>query len=381
MKRSGSSVHQLVQRIPTDVLEKARGRRLAVPIGDETATFVISERAVDVRISLKTRDPAEARARQSKAGSYLQDVWRALRASGPIVLTHQQATALAGDLYRAWADASADRTIAITHTPAGWVPDRCTPEEERAGFEAAANKLCADIEAGEAADIEPTLGPLIDPLLLRKGIDRVDADSRAMLLDAFARSLRDAFRRRQRQAEGDYTAHPTDNRHPEWTQPKSPEPASRLSASTKTSLTGLVAAWWAERKAAGLKPSTHESYWNTMANFVAFLKHDDAARVTAANVIAFKDHRLATINPRSGKPISAKTVKENDIAGLRTIFAWAVANQRMASNPVKEVTLKLGKPKKLRSKGFTDEEARAILEAASAYQGGTERPQTTAAKR
>jgi hypothetical protein len=79
-----------------------------------------------------------------------------------------------------------------------------------------------------------------------------------------------------------------------------------------------------------------------MNAFVAFLKHDEVARVTADDVLGFKNHRLATINPRTGKAISAKTVRDSDLTALRAIFEWAVANRRMASNPVKEVQLRLG---------------------------------------
>jgi integrase len=125
-----------------------------------------------------------------------------------------------------------------------------------------------------------------------------------------------------------------------------------------------------------------ESYSNTMAALVRFLRHDDALRVTPADILRFKDHRLATINPRTGKTISAKTVKDSDLAGLKTIFGWAVANLRLPSNPALGLTIKLGKPPKLRSKGFTDSEGRAILSAASHHQRGPgERAWTFAAKR
>ena len=116
-----------------------------------------------------------------------------------------------------------------------------------------------------------------------------------------------------------------------------------------------------EAKATGRKPSTHESYRNTVAGLVAFLGHDDAKRVTPEDVVRFKDHRLASINPRTGKPISAKTVKDSDLSGLKTLFGWAVTNRKLTSNPVTGITIKLGKPQKLRGKGLTEEEAKAIL--------------------
>ena len=92
-----------------------------------------------------------------------------------------------------------------------------------------------------------------------------------------------------------------------------------------------------------------------------FLGHDDAKRVTPEDVVRFKDHRLASINPRTGKPISAKTVKDSDLSGLKTLFGWAVSNRKLTSNPATGITIKLGKPQKLRGKGLTEEEAKAIL--------------------
>jgi integrase len=87
------------------------------------------------------------------------------------------------------------------------------------------------------------------------------------------------------------------------------------------------------------------------------------------------------INPRTGRNISAKTVKHSDLAGLKTIFGWAVANLRLPSNPALGLTIKLSKPAKLRSKGFTDEEASAILSAASRLTKGPGSERTLAAKR
>ena len=62
-------------------------------------------------------------------------------------------------------------------------------------------------------------------------------------------------------------------------------------------LTGLVEGWWAEAEKTGKSASTRESYTNTMRGFVAFLKHDDAARVTPDDVLAYKEHRLRMIGP------------------------------------------------------------------------------------
>jgi integrase len=53
----------------------------------------------------------------------------------------------------------------------------------------------------------------------------------------------------------------------------------------------------------------------------------------------------------------------------------------MADNPASGVTIRIGKRPMLRDKGFTETEAKAILEAALTHERGSESPRTTAAKR
>jgi integrase len=197
-----------------------------------------------------------------------------------------------------------------------------------------------------------------------------------MTLEAFWKAMRDAFATRKRNAEGDYSPDRTVDRFPVWQFEK-----DAVQYTPRVSLTGLVESWWEEAEAAHRSVSTYESYKNTMNAFVAFLKHDDAARVTKEDVVNFKDYRLRSTNPRTKKPISPKTVKDSDLSGLKTIFGWAVANGKLKTNPAEGVTIKLGKQPKLRGKGFTDEEAKAILKEATNRERGQENTKTFAAKR
>ena len=136
----------------------------------------------------------------------------------------------------------------------------------------------------------------------------------------------------------------------------------------------LVEDWWKEAKAAGRKPSTYESYRNTMSKLVAILKHDDVSRVTPQDIVRFKDVRIEN-------GVSPKTVKDSDLAGLKTVFGWAVMNRRMNINPAEGLTIKTSKPRKLRAKGFSDKEAVLILKHAKNYKAGGEAPKLVAAKR
>ena len=145
-------------------------------------------------------------------------------------------------------------------------------------------------------------------------------------------------------------------------------------------LSELIEAWWREAERTGKSPSTRESYTNTMRQLHAFLGHEDAHRVTADDVRRFRDFRLAS-KKRNGEPLSAATVKNSDLAALKSVFGWAVADGRLTDNPAVDVNVARVAKVKLREREFTSEEARAILRASSHLQPGRELPQTLAAKR
>jgi uncharacterized protein DUF6538 len=65
-------------------------------------------------------------------------------------------------------------------------------------------------------------------------------------------------------------------------------PAPAPTGATSVTLTGILDGWWKEARATGRKPSTHESYRNTVAGLVTFLGHDDAKLVTPEDVVRFK---------------------------------------------------------------------------------------------
>lgn len=137
MKREGSRSSYFVQRIPADVRAKAVGLRLAIPLGAGFAFVTVSKLTQAVRFSLRASDPSEVKGRQATAAAFLEGVWKSLREDAPIKLTHKQATALAGELYRVWADSERRaRSIAIVHTPGiGWQPDSDAGADEEAYWE------------------------------------------------------------------------------------------------------------------------------------------------------------------------------------------------------------------------------------------------------
>jgi len=324
MKRGGSQNQYFVRRIPVDVREQLIGKTLHFPLGDSVQAVTVSPKAQAIRFSLRTNDPSEVKARTAAADQYLERVLQALRRDGEGIvttLTNEQATALAGRLYRSWANGEGhERTTAVEEIPKaermeGGPRMRLVahdPLEDVLGFEAALHHLPQPndepLDETTLGALEVNLGPTIDHILLSEGIARVDTQSRSLLLRAFWLALRDALEKRKRNAQGDYTPDPKSERFPAWKAPSEAansgatalcataapkQPSS--DASGFVSLRSLVVGWWRESKAIGLKASTHESHNHAMETFVAFLGHDDASRVTVSDVIGFKDHRLATI--------------------------------------------------------------------------------------
>jgi integrase len=376
-KRKGSSNFVYVRRIPVDVRDAAvRLGRLDVPVGGSLVTVRITPSTQAIRLSLGTSEPREVKSRNAAVDAYLENVWRALRQHEPAALTHRQAVALSGELYRAWANEGGERRIALVHNLETnlWERDDTPPlpNEHAAEWEAVMRNL--EELGGEPDELEPVLGPIVDRLLLAKGMGQIDEPTHAVILYEFRHALRDAFAARKRNAEGDYSPDPKAERFPPWEAPSGSQ--GRSPVAVGASLAGLVEDWWKENKAAGLAISTYESYRNTMRRFVAFLGHDDPARVVPDDVIRFKDYRL-------GEGVSPKTIKDSDLAGLRRVFGWAVTNHRIPSNPAQGISIKIGKKERLRSKGFKEDEARDLLRHALGYRrtNKKEHSKTAAAKR
>ncbi|NVO55106.1 integrase [Rhodobacteraceae bacterium B1Z28] len=90
-----------------------------------------------------------------------------------------------------------------------------------------------------------------------------------------------------------------------------------------------------------------------------FVRHNDAARLTKKDIIAWRDHLLKSLSPR--------TVSDKYLSTVRSVLNWAVENDRLTENVAAQV--KQPKPKKIQSreKGFTDPEATKILKASRTY--------------
>ncbi|WP_417788931.1 DUF6538 domain-containing protein [Terasakiella pusilla] len=374
MRRDGSKNHYFRQRIPLDVLDVARGKTITLPLGDATITKTISPKATEIKVSLKTSDPSEAKALQGVLAAKCEIIWQSFR-KGTISLTQKQTNALAGEVYEAWVNALEEDPS----SPEAWERVLEENKDVRKGEYREGKHYILPKKEKILKCLELRVGKMVDVILANHSL-MVDEASRVRLLMETLDAMDEAAKRLKLFAEGDYSPNDLGKRFPKWEASK-PQKAPKNSK-PQVDMMKLVEDWWVESERAGLSFSTYDGYKRTFKNLCSFLGHRDAARVAPEDVVAFKDDRLQRINKKTGKPISPKTVKDQDLAGLKSVFGWALNNRYMKSNPASDVTVKVGKTQKVRERYFTDEECKAILTHAKNYQPtGAEKQQFIDAKR
>lgn len=104
------------------------------------------------------------------------------------------------------------------------------------------------------------------------------------------------------------------------------------------------------------KPKTVNRWRNRVAELVAFLGHDDASRVTRADLNRWTASLVQ-------KGLATKTIVAGHIPAIRVPFNLAREDGLIADNPATGLVVRGPKPNKLRERDFTDEEALKILRA------------------
>jgi hypothetical protein len=91
-----SSVYWYRQRAPKDVAGVVKGRSVSVVVDGVTRPLKIG---TDLKVSLRTKDPSEAKVRARDMQSQFDLIWASFR-SDEVTLNLKQAVALAGEVYR-----------------------------------------------------------------------------------------------------------------------------------------------------------------------------------------------------------------------------------------------------------------------------------------
>jgi integrase len=384
IKDPSSGIYRMKPRVPADLAGKAKGKSITLPVGGAWSTVRVGE---FVEMSLKTRDPNEAKIRHAAADAALRQYWEALRA-GSVALSHKQATAIAGQVYRETiARNQNDTTNAALHEAQAFRERMNMAKGSKAQQTAVLRSVIDQHGLGVAALLmtkdhfeasvpnvswdallENTFGKSADAVLTREGLV-IDNDSRRLLLKCVRDAAIQANAVVARNSKGDYSPDPDEHRFPPISEAKN---ATGLGLT----ITGLLAAYLKELQSNDGRGKAAEKRWTPIFKaFAAFLNHDEASRVRKVDVVAWKEHRL-------GLGRAPRTIRDNDIASLRAVFEWAVDNSKLPLNPVAGVKIKVMKQRRNRDPGFSDDEAWAILKASIGYQKPErEYAETGAAKR
>ncbi|WP_156964737.1 DUF6538 domain-containing protein [Methylocapsa aurea] len=301
----------------------------------------------EIWITLGTADPAKAKALCPQVAA---DVARTLAglSTGVRRLTQKEIIAFAGKVYRAWVERHEDNP----HEPSTWGNIR---------------RIQAKNREGEL--LERWMGGYVDRLLVAEGIDLAPAQ-RPAVMAAVSDATMQATDRLARNAQGDYTPDPAAARFPEWQEPKAPVGAQHSPAS----LRALFEGWQAERQRAD-NDGTVRAWRPIVDNLIAFLGHDDAAKITQGDVIRWKDH-LITVLKRD-----PHSVMKTNIAAVKSVLQWGVDNNRLNGNAAKGVRVRAPAKPQPRAKDLTEAEAKAILSATLKVVRGRQSAKNVLAKR
>lgn len=314
----------------------------------------------EVRRSLGTRDPKEAKRLFAGALAELEAQWENLR-GGTRVLTEREAHGLAARVAEAfvaehWDYPSrqglwrVDVGEGLFELPPLSLEGRTAVQFMTDGIDRhMAPRLAMRAWCENAADAH----------LAREGL-RVDPDSRRELVRAIAAAMQAGALRLREMARGGWAlagvpaGHTSASPVPTPTAVRGPEvPRPPTGAVT---LEVLIAGWLRERQPAA---KTAYVFPRVVREFAAFVGHGDAVRVTEDDVIRWKDKLLE-------QSLRGTTIRNGKIGPVRTILQWGVDNKKLSVNVARGIKVTTKARAVERKRDPTEDEVAVILSAAAA---------------
>jgi integrase len=293
----------------------------------------------ELKASLGTKDPREAKAKAALVIERFEALIASARAGGS-ELSQRDIDSLCGEWYRAQCELWGDNP----GKAADWDLYLSLQSEQLEDFEAWEDQdqerrifLKPDDRAAAAALLEAH-GHIEDAAAVKR------------LAEALFWTKRDFGLEMRRRADGDWSPDPIVHKFPMLATRKAPEAAPKA-----ITVEALVTAWAAETGTTGKALYDRVRTGKLLTDHVG---HTDATRITADDVVAWKEARLAV-----GR--SPKTVG-NDIGELRPIWTWGKANRKLIfdANPFAGLAPKTRKFARRVRGPFTEGEATRILQAA-----------------
>jgi hypothetical protein len=212
--------------------------------------------------------------------------------------------------------------------------------------EAAKNRFGADLTTGinslprnETMDgLESRFGEITNWVLTHHDLEIDDQTRKALLVEVY-KAAQDAGWRLKRNAEGDYSPDPKQERFPPFE--KQPQ----------LTLTELFERWKSEVKPA---ISTMLTWKGVLNNFTTYIGHENVKQITDTDVIGWKDYLVA-------KGLKSRSINSAYLACLRTIFNFGVNNKLISKNPAEKVKVAYRKNSEQGALPYNDEEVAKLL--------------------
>ncbi|WDR00866.1 integrase [Devosia sp. J2-20] len=342
-KHKITGVYWFKQRVPARLRTAAKGKSVTITVDEAPSVVKLGEY---LKVSLRTKDAAEAKRRGNDAQSQFDLVWQSL-SDAPSRLTHRQAVALAGEVYRMFKSAEDDPGDAAHWSKAAEVNNRVLGGQT----------LFIDRKHG----MEKRFGPFVD-LVLAKHTLRIDDDTRQKLLEQTAHAMQDAAALLIRRAGGDYGPDIVEQRFPILDIAR-PTTASRVpkgpTGDDPATLTGLLAH---KQRTQSKKDDTFNKYRGCLRDFMALVGHEEVHRITKDDVRRWRDALIQ-------RGLAKKTINDQYLTSLKVALNHAVKEFDLPLNVAANIRDERDAPAPSGPKGYNAEQATTILQAT--FQGSS----------
>lgn len=297
--------------------------------------------------SLGTRDPAEAKIKQLEALAAVEARWANLKV-GPRSLTERECHEFARNAHDRWVARYRDNP-SEQPWPVELGGKLFAPQPSIWAERPPIDLTFFDTESLKIEELETWCLREADSDLAARGL-KVDETNRLKYAKTIGAAMQRAGVALAELARGLVAPAPT-----AALVNGSPLPAPPV-AKESVPFKDLLDGWAAEKRPAR---RTIYSWTAVIEKLKKAIGHDDAARVTADDLLRWKSAMVAA----GRKP---KTIRDANLAPVRAILQWAVDNRKLPSNPAERITMGVKAKAGVARRGYTDDEAKLVLKAAIA---------------
>jgi len=302
-------------RVPSDLKGKVENKRVAVTVGGAVRNVTVKDAS---KVSLRTKDIQEAKRRHTLVSAEVEARWEAER-RGPERLTHKEALALAGDLYRTWVQVFDDDP----GSPALWAKmkaeDASAIEPQLPAF----SELMVNPKPTNRPALEQRYGGFVDAQLRQYG-RVIDDESRQRLLELVAAALSEAARINLQKAKGDYSETGKTSKYPSVPrgekQTRNPAEAPRNVPMSEI-IDKEVKSRSAGRGGRPIRDRSVDKYRRVAHEFEMFRGSESIETITAKEADEWVEHLIDEGDLRNS------SIKQR-LGNLKTIVQWARKQSR-----------------------------------------------------